>query len=146
MTLSFEIEDSVRERLAAHARADVERAGLLMARLLDGVVIVVDLTEPGPACSGTRTSCHMDGAHHTAEARRLWDASGGGVFALGHWHTHPEPDPLPSDVDLDDWERRLRDDWGGASHVVFAIAGTERVRAWVGDVASGRFQHDGRAR
>ena len=146
--LSAKLSREARERLEAHAQTgaeDPECAGLLLGRLIAAhdptarqACIVDAITEPGPRCWGTRFGCHFDGEHHTAQADRAWEESGGTCGVLGHWHTHPEDDPRPSWTDVADWQHRLLvDDWGGLSHVVFAIVGRTTVRAWLGEVRTG---------
>lgn len=127
--------------LQSHRQLDdsaVEHCGILLGGALvdangDSNIVITSITEPSPGelAKATRTYCEFDGAHHTAEIARIYEAHAGRVNALGHWHTHPQDHPTPSGLDWRDWYRRLRDDDYG-SHAVFAIVGRCDTRLWIG--------------
>lgn len=54
-------------------------------------------------------------------------------YYMGVWHTHPQTIPEPSDIDWDDWYETLKIDKTACEYIFFIIAGTKKVRVWVGE-------------
>ena len=54
-------------------------------------------------------------------------------FYMGVWHTHPQVIPSPSTIDWVDWNDTLIKDRTASEYAFFIIAGTEKIRVWVGD-------------
>jgi integrative and conjugative element protein (TIGR02256 family) len=122
-------------RFAQTSSSSKEAGGVLIGRhILNSKDIVVDaVTTPLPGDRRTRTSYHRHAAGHQEILDRAWAASRGTSVYLGEWHTHPEPTPSPSQIDLKDWNRRLRADIVEAPFILFVIVGQKHVCAWLGD-------------
>ena len=127
------LDDAPITRLLAHrqiAPEAPEAGGVLLGRrLAAGHVVIDEVTEPIPTDGRTRFTFHRSAEHQGA----IDDAharSGGTLGYLGEWHTHAEPDPRPSVVDIEDWQRRAREDTYDAEELLFVIVGQEHVRAW----------------
>ncbi len=126
-------------RFEQHSEVEPEAGGVLLGRWLrDGSAVIVDeVTTPGGTDEAGRYTFHRSHEHHQRLTDEAWERSGGTCVYLGEWHTHAEPDPTPSRIDLDDWQRRLREDDVEADLRFFAIVGTEVTRLWVGDRRTG---------
>ena len=111
-----------------------EAGGVLIGRhIVDSRDIVIDgVTGPMPGDRRART--RFDRAHrrHQDVLDDTWERSGGTSVYLGEWHTHPEPSPTPSQVDLNDWRRRLVSDSVEADFLLFVIVGQREIRIWEG--------------
>lgn len=144
MSLTFDLGGRRRLKIADEAVAKMlarrqlgrtasEAGGVLLGRRLDGGhVIIDDVTEPQAGDRAGRFTFHRS-ADHQALIDEAHLASGGTCGYLGEWHTHAEPDPTPSDVDLDDWLRRVREDVFDGDELLFVIVGQERLRVWTCD-------------
>ncbi len=127
------LDDAAFARLLAHRQiaTDATEAGgvLLGRRLAGGHVVVDEVTEPIATDVRTRYTFHRS-AEHQAAIDDAHERSAGTCSYLGEWHTHAEPDPRPSAVDIEDWQRRAREDTYDAEELLFVIVGQEHVRAW----------------
>lgn len=120
-------------------RCDAEAGGVLLGRhILDAPHVVVDeVTTPMKGDQRWFTGFHRGREAHQRVIDARWASSGGTCQYLGEWHTHPEPVPHASFVDMADWRRRLRADVFDGDTLHFVIVGTEAIRVWEGNRASG---------
>lgn len=125
---------------AQHSPRSIEAGGVLIGRLLrDTNDVVIDLaSEPMPDDVRSRCSFSRSCAAHQNLIDGAWRESRGTLGYLGEWHTHPEPVPMPSNVDRNDWARRLRRDRYEGERLFFLIVGTQSMRMWVGTRCRGR--------
>jgi integrative and conjugative element protein (TIGR02256 family) len=115
-------------------RRSLEAGGVLLGRwLADTPDIVVDhLTTPMRGDRRSRFAFHRHRRRHQERIDEVHAATNGTCGYLGEWHTHPEKRPTPSQVDLDDWSRRLRLDATDVDLVLFVIVGTTEIALWSG--------------
>ncbi len=120
-------------------RLSSEAGGVLLGRhLLDVSHVVVDeVTVPMKRDCRFLTAFRRSRDAHQRVIDERWAASRGTCQYLGEWHTHPEPVPHASFVDMADWRRRLRADVFDGNTLVFLIVGTDAIRAWEGERATG---------
>lgn len=120
-------------------RRDPEAGGVLLGRhILDVPHVVVDeVTVPTKGDRRLLTFFRRGRDAHQRVIDERWAASRGTCQYLGEWHTHPEPVPHASSVDVADWRRRLRSDVFDGDALVFLIVGTEAIRVWEGERATG---------
>ncbi len=123
-----------------HAPDSLEAGGFLMGRYLrGGFDIVVDrITVPMPGDERERFGFFRAQAAHQRELDEAWEKSGGTCCFLGDWHTHAEPSPTPSPIDLDNWQRMLREDIQDDEACFFVIVGQQELRAWEGNRRAGK--------
>ena len=112
-----------------------EAGGILLGRHLLGCrdVVIDEVTSPMQGDLRMRMAFHRSMAPHQQVIDERWRASEGTCLYLGEWHTHPEPHPIPSQVDLEDWLRRLGEDHFEGPSLFFIIVGLHEVRAWEGN-------------
>lgn len=111
---------------------DTEAGGVLIGRFIEGGEdVVVDLVTP-PLAGDRRSRFRFHRAQraHQEVIDREWRSSGNTRTYLGEWHTHPEPSPTPSNIDLNDWRRRVKRDTFHGETLHFLIVGQAEVRAW----------------
>jgi integrative and conjugative element protein (TIGR02256 family) len=111
----------------------IEAGGVLLGRhLLGSADIIVDrVTAPMRGDRGTRYRFRRARRRHQAEIDRVWRESNGTCAYLGEWHTHPVQQSNPSPIDLQDWDRKLRNDQF-TQPIFFVIVGTHSVGVWEG--------------
>lgn len=116
-------------------RAALEAGGVLLGRelLVSGDLVIDEITAPMHGDVRTRTSFFRSAPLHQRRILDAWRASAGTCGYLGEWHTHPEHRPVPSEIDRNDWARRLVEDVVGARLSLFVIVGTQALGAWIGD-------------
>jgi integrative and conjugative element protein (TIGR02256 family) len=117
---------------------DREACGVLMGRYLfaEPHVIVDAVTVPCAADHRRPCGVFRSRRHHQQCVDAEWQRSGGTCVYLGEWHSHPEPTPNPSEVDLDDWNRRMSEDTIGGESFFFIIVGQQCLRLWEGNPAT----------
>lgn len=138
----FEISANVLQRMLDFVQDEPKRAeagGVLLGRhIVESTDVVVDeITLPMAGDRRSRRRFFRGKAGHQEVVDRLWQESNGTCVYLGGWHSHPEADPTPSDVDFEDWKRRLREDVFDSDDLYFVIVGTEILRAWIADKKTG---------
>lgn len=111
-----------------------EAGGVLIGRHILGCrdVVVDRVTIPMPGDRRRRTRFDRARRRHQEVLDEEWMRSRGTRVYLGEWHTHAEPRPRPSQIDMDDWHRRLARDHVEAEFLFFAIVGQVEIRVWEG--------------
>ncbi len=119
-----------------------EAGGVLLGRhILDSSDIVVDeITVPMRRDRRGRHYFYRDQRNHQQAIGRVWRESGGTCPYVGEWHTHPEAYPAPSELDLRDWQRKLREDVFTGDTLQFIIVGVDTLRVWEGRRKNGEFR------
>jgi len=121
-------------RFAQLSEAATEAGGVLIGRhIADSKDVVIDRVTV-PMAGDRRTRTRFDRAHrrHQKALDEAWERSSGTSVYLGEWHTHPEPLPTPSNIDLNDWRKRLVNDRVEADFLLFLIVGQREIRMWEG--------------
>jgi integrative and conjugative element protein (TIGR02256 family) len=136
------------DRFVQRGHWDREACGVLMGRYLiaEPHVIVDTVTVPCAADHRTRFRAFRSYGYHQQCVDSEWRRSGGTCVYLGEWHSHPEAIPTPSRTDLDDWNRRMREDTIGGESFFFVIVGQQRIRMWEGDPATASISECNRRR
>ncbi|MGL5939682.1 MAG: Mov34/MPN/PAD-1 family protein [Waterburya sp.] len=109
-----------------------EAGGVLLGRYIkDSLDIVIDEVTV-PMWGDRRGLFNFFRARrpHQKIIDRRWKDSEGTINYLGEWHTHPESIPIPSNRDINDWERKLNEDFFDGNSLHFIILGIEGLRAW----------------
>lgn len=108
-----------------------EAGGILLGRhILDSQDIIVDLaTQPLPGDRRTFLSFFRAKPSHQNIIDQVWRDSGGTCTYLGEWHTHPEQQPTPSNFDLENWQKKLKEDKYSAP-IFFVIVGIKEIFVW----------------
>lgn len=121
-------------------RTAPEAGGVLMGRFIqDSGHIAIDLiSEPMIEDVRRRTFFFRAEKRHQEIVNRVWTESESTCTYLGEWHTHPEDDPTPSSVDLNEWNKKLKQNPNHRNALMFIIVGRERFRIWEGSVIGKR--------
>ena len=115
-----------------------EAGGILLGRILDGGVMVVDtVTGPGGGDRATRFGFRRSKRRAQRAVDRSWHESAGYTNYLGEWHTHPEDVPNPSHVDLGNWSKILVRTQCEQDSLLFLIVGRLQARLWLGQRVAG---------
>jgi integrative and conjugative element protein (TIGR02256 family) len=111
-----------------------EAGGVLLGRRISSTrdAVADEITKPMRRDRRTRYSFKRQDPGHQKRIDAIWKHSGHTGGYLGEWHTHPEPRPTPSNIDREDWIRRLRADDVDGDDVFFVIVGTKELAAWHG--------------
>lgn len=123
-----------------HAADAFEAGGLLLGRYLsDAHDLVVDfVSTPMPDDERSRFGFFRGAKSHQRVIDAAWESSGGTCCFLGDWHTHAEPAPTPSPMDVENWQKMLREAIEPDQACFFVIVGQQVIRVWEGDHQTGR--------
>ena len=107
-----------------------EAGGILMGkRLLNGNIIITDVTSPQIGDIRQRTFFKKKAKIHQSISDTLWKKSSGKTIYLGEWHTHPENNPVPSTVDLRGWKLSVSKQPNDKIYI-FIILGIKELSVW----------------
>lgn len=107
-----------------------EAGGILMGkRLLNGNIIITDVTSPQKGDTRKRTFFKKKTRIHQSISDILWKKSSGKTIYLGEWHTHPENNPVPSTVDLRGWRLSVNKQSNDKTYI-FVILGIKELAVW----------------
>jgi integrative and conjugative element protein (TIGR02256 family) len=112
-----------------------EAGGVLIGRYIrDSTDIVIDeATVPMEGDHRRRFSFWRTRQPHQQALDQAWLESGGTSTYLGEWHTHPEDIPEPSEIDLKNWQSRLKKDIFSGDILFFIIIVIKFLRVWEGN-------------
>lgn len=107
-----------------------EAGGILMGkRLLNGNIIITDVTSPQKEDTRKRTFFKKKTEIHQSISDILWKKSSGKTIYLGEWHTHPENNPIPSCVDIRGWRLSVNKQANDKTYI-FVILGIKELAVW----------------
>lgn len=107
-----------------------EAGGILMGkRLLNGNIIITDVTSPQKEDTRKRTFFKKKTKIHQSISDNLWKKSSGKTLYLGEWHTHPENNPVPSSVDIRGWRLSVNKQSNDKTYI-FVILGINELAVW----------------
>ncbi len=111
-----------------------EAGGILLGRhIIESKNIIVDsISEPMTEDKQNRFRFFRTAKPHQKVIDKAWHDSHGAYNYLGEWHTHPESLPIPSNIDLNDWKRKLKQDTFYGNYLYFLIVGTQKIFVWEG--------------
>lgn len=141
----LEISNHALSRMLAfvqNTRRKPEAGGVLIGRYIrDSRDIVIDeVTVPTAGDRRRRFSFWRTCWTHQQALDQAWQESGSTSTYLGEWHTHPEDIPEPSDIDLKNWQERLKKDIFSGDTLFFVIIGIKTLRSWEGNKKTLIFQ------
>lgn len=118
----------------AQSADEPEAGGILLGRtiLSSGDMIVDSITTPMDGDKQSRFSFFRSKKKHQKVIDQTWKDSKKTCNYLGEWHTHPEDFPSPSGTDIENWKKRLTEDFVDDSFLYFVIVGTKAVHVWEG--------------
>ena len=138
--LSVEFKDNVIDALKKYTQNSFktqESGGILMGkRLLNGNIIVTDITIPQKGDTSRRYYFKKNKKIHQQLSDEIWEASMGKIIYVGEWHTHPEKIPRPSSIDLTGWRLNTRDQIDDKNYI-FLIIGINEFGLWSNSKANG---------
>lgn len=134
----IKLDTSVIEKFNAYTQTDAkscEAGGVLLGRFIrHSKNIVVDkISVPMIGDKRSRFSFFRNRKMHQRIIDNNWFSSKGTCNYLGEWHTHPEDYPSPSNIDYNNWKKKLKEDVYSSRYLYFIIVGIKDVSIWEGD-------------
>lgn len=130
----LEITESVVSELIKYRQISSfsnEAGGVLIGkRLLDGNIVITDITTPQPKDIRKRAFFRKSKHEHQVISDDLWKQSRGIKVFVGEWHTHPEKNPNPSFLDKKSWKKNIKVQIDKKNYI-FVIVGTEEIKVWI---------------
>lgn len=120
-------------------REDCESGGLLIGRTdIHGKTRIYEITEPMKKDLRNRFAFKRLDKRHLEEVKIANDRC---LYFKGNWHTHPQSIPTPSWLDVLSWKKAIKESKPGESkHIFFIIIGTDKIKAWCGNMMSGQIE------
>lgn len=141
--LSVEFKDNVIDTLKRYTQnfpEAPESGGILMGkRLLNGNILVTDITIPQKGDISGRYYFKKNKKIHQQLSDKIWEESLGKIIYVGEWHTHPEKIPRPSSIDLRGWRLNTRDQIDNKNYI-FLIVGINEFGLWSNSKENGLFK------
>ncbi|MBD0405295.1 Mov34/MPN/PAD-1 family protein [Flammeovirga sp. EKP202] len=112
-----------------------EAGGIILGRKLIGTnnLIIDEITIPFPDDIRKRYSFKRKQENHQKVVETRWKESEKTENYLGEWHTHAEDNPTPSNIDKNDWKRRIMKDNLYLDFLISIIVGRKNIEIWVTD-------------
>lgn len=107
------------------ARKDKETGGLLLARISEEEVRVVEATRAERRASISRILFKPSLSRKRKIVKEAFEA---GLHFVGEWHTHPERDPTPSSIDMNSMKDSFRRSRHELNRFIMVIVGNREEK------------------
>lgn len=110
-----------------------EAGGVLLGRKLQNSnnLVIDEITTPSSKDIRKRFYFKRDKHIHQKVIDERWISSNNTENYIGEWHTHAEDNPTPSNVDINDWKRRIKEDQLFLDFLVSIIVGRKQIGVWL---------------
>lgn len=129
--LSAKVKDTF-ERYKHEYQYSVEAGGILVGKIEDNIISIIDLTEPYEDDKRSKYAFKRASKGHQEYMDELWTLSGESVTYLGEWHTHDQKVIFPSPVDYINW-KKIMSRSNNSEVLVFIILGRNNISIWIGE-------------